>query len=106
MSAGEIRIDPDVLLQHASKVDQLASDAAEAVAAIQSVNLSGGAFGPMCMWMIPPVAVVSAVAAAGISAEQGLITRTATEARGVVRDFDAYEQSVRGTIQGLDKALG
>lgn len=105
MSGEQIRIDADVIQQHASKGEQLASDAAEAVSAIGSINLSGGAFGVLCAWMVPPVAVVSTAVSQAISGGQDLISRTASEVRAVVSDFDSYEQAVIEAVQGMEKVF-
>lgn len=106
MTADEISVDGDLLRQHAARVDQLATDAAEALAAIGSIDLSGGAFGIMCAWMVPPVAVVSAAVGSAISSGRDLITRSATEIREVAGDFDEHERSVVDAVRSLEAGLG
>ncbi|MBZ4488096.1 hypothetical protein LQ938_11520 [Microbacterium sp. cx-55] len=106
MSAGEIRVDADLIQQHASRVEQLASDAAEAVSAINSINLSGGAFGLLCAWMVPPVSMLSGVVSSAISGGEDLIGRTATEIRAALGEFDQYEESVTQSVANIEKALG
>jgi hypothetical protein len=106
MSAAGIRIDADTLQQHASAVEQLAAGAAEAVSAIGSITLSGGAFGLMCAWMIPPVAAVSAVVSSTISSGEDLISRTADEIRLAAGDFETQEQEALDTVHGLESAFG
>ena len=63
----DIAIDTDTLRQHASGVERLAADAVEALSAVQSINLSGGAFGVLCSFCVPPVGIVSAAVGAAIS---------------------------------------
>lgn len=100
MSA-EIRVDADVMLQHASRMQQLAQDAAEAAAAIQSINLGGGAFGLLCAWMVPPVAMVSGAVAEHISGAEGVL-----EMRAVVQDFDGYEEAAAQVARSIEGSLG
>lgn len=102
MSVGEIKVDADLIQQHATRVDQLAADAAEAVSAIRSINLSGGAFGMMCAWMVPPVAVVSSAVGSAISSGQDVITRTASEIRLAASDFATHEQAVIDGVRSFD----
>lgn len=101
----QIRMDADVVLQHASRVQQLASDAAEAAAALKSVNLGGGAFGVMCAWIVPPGLVSSAVSQ-HINGAEGVLERTGQELRGVVADFAAYEEAVVQATRSLEGGLG
>lgn len=106
MTAGEIRIDADLIQQHASRVERLTSDAAEAADAIRSINLSGGAFGVLCAWMVPPISVVSGVVSAAIEGGEDLIGRTATELRAALREFDEHEQSVIAVVRRIEGTLG
>lgn len=105
MSAGDIRVDADTLQQHASGVEQLAASAAEALGAVRSVNLSGGAFGLMCAWMVPPVATVSSAVASAISSGGDTISRTAEEIRLAAGDFETHEQSAVDMVQGVEAAF-
>lgn len=105
MSA-EIRVDADVMMQHASRMQQLAQDAAEAAAAIQSINLGGGAFGLLCAWMIPPISIVSDAVSRHIDGAEGVLDRTAQELRAVVRDFEGYEDAVSQVARGIEGSLG
>jgi hypothetical protein len=103
--SGDIRVDADVLHQHAAVIDQLAAEAGRAVSAISSVNLSGGAFGVMCAFLVPPVAIVSGAVGAAIANGQDAISRTAGELRLAVGDFAQREQSTVDTIEGVGRAL-
>lgn len=100
-----IRFDVDTMRQHASRVDQLGDDVRLAVEAIRSVNLSGGAFGLMCAFMIPPVAAVSTVVAAAIGAEQDLVYRTAAELRMVAGELETHEASVAELLRSIEGEL-
>lgn len=102
----QIRMDADILLQHASRVQQLASDAAEAASAIQSVNLGGGAFGVLCAWIVPPVGMVSGAVSQHISGAEGVLERTGQELRAVVADFDTFEETVIQVTKHLEGVLG
>lgn len=106
MSGGDIRVDVELMHQHAGLVDQLASDASQALAALQSINLSGGAFGLLCSWMVPPVGIVSQVMGSAVQAEGETIQRTAQQLRDAASDFQTYEDSVVDIIRGLERGLG
>ncbi|QCQ17194.1 hypothetical protein [Microbacterium sp. RG1] len=102
----DIKVDADIMLQHASRMQQLAQDAAEAAAAIQSINLGGGAFGLLCAWMVPPVAVVSGAVAEHINGAEGVLERTGNAMRAVVRDFEGYEDAVAQAARSIEGRLG
>ncbi|MDT0116618.1 type VII secretion target [Microbacterium sp. PRF11] len=106
MSGDAISVDVELLHQHAGLVSQLASDANQALSAVQSVNLSGGAFGLLCSWMVPPVSMVSQ--AVGSTIQQGgeVIERSATQIRAAAEDFQRYEESVIDAVRSLDRNLG
>lgn len=106
MSGGDIRVDVDLLQQHAGLVDQLASDAAQALSAVQSIHLSGGAFGLLCAWMVPPVGVVSQAVGSAIEQGSQTIERTAAQIRDAAGDFQRYEESVVDVVRGLERGLG
>ncbi|KQM38533.1 type VII secretion target [Microbacterium sp. Leaf203] len=106
MSGGNIRIDAELLNQHAGHVDQLASDAAQALSAVQSINLSGGAFGLLCAWMVPPVGVVSQAVGSAIQQGSRTIERTASQIRDAAGDFQRYEDSVVDVVRSLERGLG
>lgn len=101
-----ISVDADLMLQHASRMQQLASDAAEAASAIQSVNIGGGAFGVLCAWMVPPVGIVSGAVAQHIDGAEGVLDKTGTEMRAVVSDFDGYEEAVVQVSQSIEGHIG
>jgi hypothetical protein len=87
-------------------MQQLASDAAEAASALQSVNLGGGAFGVLCAWIVPPVSLVSSAVAQHISAAEGVLERTGEEMRSAVTDFETYEQAVTQATETIESGLG
>ncbi|OZD55570.1 hypothetical protein CH252_06865 [Rhodococcus sp. 06-1477-1B] len=106
MSGGDIRVDVELLHQHAGLVDQLASDAAQALSAVQSINLSGGAFGLLCAWMVPPVGMVSQAVGSAIQEGSQTIERTASQIRDAAGDFQRYEESVVDVVRSLERGLG
>ncbi|REC98258.1 excreted virulence factor EspC (type VII ESX diderm) [Microbacterium sp. AG157] len=106
MSGGDIRVDVELLHQHAGLVDQLASDAAQALSAVQSVNLSGGAFGLLCSWMVPPVSSVSQAVGSAIQQGGDAIERSASQLRDAAGDFQRYEESVVDVVRSLERGLG
>lgn len=101
----EIRIDADLMAQHARRIQQLTRDAAEATAAIKSINLGGGAFGALCAWMVPPVSMVSDAVSKHISGAEHVLERTGQEIQAVVRDFDSYEEEVLRAVRAIESDL-
>lgn len=105
MSGSDIRVDVELLHQHAGLVDQLASDAGQALSAVQSINLSGGAFGLLCAWMVPPVGMVSQAVGSAIQQGGETIERTASQLRDAAGDFQRYEESVVDVVRNLERGL-
>lgn len=106
MSGDDIRVDVELLHQHAGLVQQLTSDAAQALSAVQSINLSGGAFGLLCSWMVPPVGLVSQAVASAIHEGTEMIDHTAQQIRDAAGEFRSYEESVVDAVRGLERGLG
>lgn len=103
--ADQISIDADALQAHATRMEALAGDVAEAVSAIDSINLSGGAFGVMCSFLVPLVQPVSKSTASLIAEGEKLLGRTGTELRGAVSDWAQVEQDLTSAIQALHKGM-
>lgn len=106
MSGADIRIDAELLHEHAGRVEGLTADAAQALSAIRSVSLSGGAFGLLCSWMVPPFAMASEMVGSAIQAGEDVIERTGDAVRGMAGDFQRFEDSVVDVVRGLEKGLG
>lgn len=105
MSDGDIRVDVELLHQHAGLVQQLTSDASQALAAVRSINLSGGAFGVLCSWLVPPVSVVSQAVASAIQEGGATIDGMAQQIREVADEFRSYEETVINVVHDLERGL-
>jgi len=105
VSGGDIRVDADLLHEHAARMEQLSGDAAQALSALQSMNLSGGAFGLLCSWMVPPFAMASDAVGSAIRAGEDVIERTGEAVRGMASDFREFEESVVDTVRSLEQGL-
>ena len=98
---GQIRVDPDVVTYHATRIEQAASDAHVAVTAAQSLNVAGGAFGLMCAFLVTPAMVTTEAAKLMLVSVENLISRSATVLRAGVGDFDRYEDTAIDTVRAL-----
>ncbi|SDP13967.1 Excreted virulence factor EspC, type VII ESX diderm [Microbacterium testaceum StLB037] len=106
MSAGDIRVDADLLHEHAARIEQLSGDAAQALSALQSISLSGGAFGVLCSWMVPPFSMATDAVGTAIRAGEDVIERTGEAVRGMASDFREFEDSVIDVVRSLEQGLG
>jgi hypothetical protein len=101
-----IAVDFDGLRQHAARVEQIAGDVEQAVAAARSLNLAGGAFGVMCGFLVPPAMVATEVATGMIQQAAGLLERAGAELRGTAEDGEATERSHLEVIRSLAVSVG
>ena len=104
--AERIAVDRDLIVAHAARVRQVASDVAVARDAASATNMSGGAFGVLCGFLVPPASLVAQVTGAAIAAAERLVERSATEIRGVADDMAAFEQTVVEDLRGLEGRVG
>ncbi|WP_308492530.1 hypothetical protein [Microbacterium terrisoli] len=105
MSA-RIAWDFDLLRDHARAVVRIGGDVEEAASAVRSLSLSGGAFGMLCSFLVPPAAAITQVAARMIDGSEALMQRTGTQLRGLAGDAEAFEQDVVDAVKILDGELG
>ncbi|WP_036284217.1 hypothetical protein [Microbacterium luticocti] len=103
---GHITIDQDLIIAHAARVRQVSSDVQVARDAASATNMSGGAFGVMCAFLVAPATLVATAASAAIASAQGLVDRSATELRGVADDMAAFEEELAVSIRQIESALG
>ncbi|QAY59805.1 hypothetical protein ET475_07245 [Microbacterium protaetiae] len=97
--------DFDVLREQARRVDQIGDDVGEAAAAARSLHLSGGAFGVLCSFLVPPGVAVTSAAAEMIDASEALMQRTGTQLRGLAEDGEEFERLVVAGVKTLDGEL-
>jgi hypothetical protein len=103
--AGEIRIDPDILRGHARGVTVIAEDLDDALAAARSVDLSSGAFGVLCAFLVPPAGLASSMAVASLRSAGSMLRRAAAEVNGWADDAGETELQIVSDIQGIVAAL-
>lgn len=104
--AERIAIDQDLIISHAARVRQVASDISVARDAASATNMSGGAFGVMCAFLVPPASMVAQVTSGAITAAQRLVERSAVEVRGVADDMAAFEQTAVDDLRTLEGQVG
>lgn len=105
MSGDRITLDFAALRAHSSTMRGFSAQVQEAVSAVQSIDLGGGAFGIMCSFLVPPASLVSNATAQAISAEKGMLDRTADEVTAWAGDAQQLEQQLSEQIQTITKAL-
>jgi len=103
--AERIDIDANVLGYHAGRVDQVAANVSTASAAVDSMNLGGGAFGLMCAFLVPPVLVATTAAGLAVNSTERLLQRSTRELRGAVSDFSRNEDDAVRRIENLRRSL-
>lgn len=100
-----IRVDPDRIMQHASRVEAAAGRIQTAVSAASSMNMSGGAFGLMCAFMVPAATLASSMARGALQSSQQMLEESARELRGALRDIEAGEERVIEAVRALETDL-
>lgn len=100
MSA-RIAWDFDLLGEQARKVMQIGDDIGEAASAARALNISGGAFGVLCSFLVPPAEAITQAAARMIDVSEGLMERTGTQLRGLAVDGEQFETDVADAVRAL-----
>ena len=101
-----IAVDTETVRTHARRVSQIASDIRLAENAAGSLNVSGGAFGVMCAFLVPPAQLVSSIATDAIAAAATMLEQSEEQLRGLAGDFDEGEQRQIDTIKDLASIFG
>lgn len=104
--AKKIAVDAELIHAHASRVERVAAEVAEARQAAVATNMGGGAFGLICAFLVPPATLAAAMAASAIGAAEGMLERSAREIRGVAKDMAAVEDDIVQAVRALEKGLG
>lgn len=100
-----IRVDADLALQHASRIENVADRVDVAIDAARSMNMGGGAFGLMCAFLVPPATVVSSVACDVLQSSRQLIERSAQELRAGVADIGECDQRAVDELRVIEANL-
>ena len=100
-----IAVDFDTLRQHAKRVGMVEDGVRLAENAAGSLNLSGGAFGVMCSFLVTPATLVSGVAMSAISSSAGMLQRAQKEIRAVASEFEDLEQEIVTAYRQLEGGL-
>lgn len=87
----EINIDYDLLRAEAKAIGRVADSVDQGIAAVQSINLAGGAFGVMCAFIVPYAAVATSVALQAFTDTAEMLRREADALDAVAQDFEALE---------------
>ena len=102
----EIHIEPSLLLDQARASAEAAQAIGTARGAVASMNLSGGAFGLMCAFLVPVATSVTVAAERGMAAAQAMLTREADALRATARDFERAEHDVVDGLRDLGREVG
>ena len=100
-----IAIDQDLVIAHAARVNQVASDVSIARDAASSTNMGGGAFGVLCAFLVPPATVTAQMAGSAIAAAEAMVRRSAVEVRGVATDMAAFEEELSSSLAAIESSF-
>lgn len=100
-----IAIDQDLVIAHAARVNQVASDVSIARDAASSTNMGGGAFGVLCAFLVPPATVTAQMAGSAIAAAEAMVRRSAVEARGMATDMAAFEEELSSSLAAIESSF-
>ncbi|MFE1646753.1 hypothetical protein [Microbacterium sp. P01] len=104
--ADRIALDQDLIIAHAARVQQVASDIQVARDAATSTSMGGGAFGILCSFLVAPATIAASMAGTAISSAEGMVRRSATEVKGVATDMAAFEDDLVAAIGQIESTLG
>lgn len=106
VSADRIEIDSGLLRDQARAVTAAASGVDEARQAASSMNLTGGAFGVMCAFLVPPAMLLTDAASSMLTQASEMLVREAGALRGAADDFDDLERGISNELRRLGGGLG
>jgi uncharacterized protein YukE len=102
----EIAIDVPALRTQAGHIDQAAGSVDYALDAVRSMNLSGGAFGLMCSFLVSPAMLVTSIAASTMAETAAMLRREAEALRDIAADFERVEAEVGADLRSLSAEIG
>lgn len=86
-----IRVDTDLLRQHAMKITRISDDVSEARAAVQHVTVGGQAFGVLCAFAAAPTTLLGISALGALQSVEQALLRASRAALQMADDFDHVE---------------
>src|SRR5664279_4046879 len=101
----KVSVDPDDIARQVRIAHDVADGLRTAAQAGDSIRLNPASFGLMCQFLVPPTATLTSMATLGIRALEGIERRTADELKGVVEDFERFEQQVEDVCRRIDQAV-
>lgn len=101
----EIRLDADLLLAQARSSDHAARAIGTARDAAASMNLSGGAFGLICAFLVPMASSVTLAAEGAMKAAEAMLERDSNALRATADDFVDYEDDLSQELRAIARTL-
>lgn len=96
-----LNINPELLRGQAAKAQTGSAAIAEAQSAVGAMNLTGGAFGIMCAFLVPPALAVTMAASSMLSDAKGMLDREKQALEDAANDFTTTDDT---RAQGFDGA--
>ncbi|WP_311479073.1 hypothetical protein [uncultured Gulosibacter sp.] len=97
-----LNINPDRIRQQAAATEHALSALDEAQSAVSSINLSGGAFGIMCSFLIPPAQVVTSATSFLLGNAHGMLEREAQALRDFADDLVSCDEEFESKFGAVE----
>lgn len=97
-----LNVSPDLLRTQATHARTGSAAIGEAQSAIGSMNLTGGAFGIMCSFLVPPAMLVTGAASLMLANAKGMLDREATALDETASDFESTDSNRESAFNGAD----
>lgn len=95
-----LSVEVEQLRSHAARVDRVGDQIGEATAAVNSMDLNGGAFGVLCSFLVAPASLVTTAGASMIRDCEELMRRTKSQLEVFAK---AVEEQDQATADHLNK---
>jgi len=99
--ADRIAVDADVLIGHATRVEQVSDDVRAAADTTGCSPLEPGALGPVCSFVLAPTQDATAAVRATLTAAAAMVEWTGQRARAWARQTTDLEQQALDALRGL-----
>jgi hypothetical protein len=102
----EIAVESSALRAQAAEVERVGGAVDYARDAARSMNLTGGAFGLMCAFLVPTAVGVTQIAANAMAETAAMLQREADALRAIADDFENTEKRASDDLRALSTELG
>lgn len=104
--SGEIEVEPSALRTGAGEIERIAGTVGYARDAAGSMNLTGGAFGLMCAFLVPTAVGVTQIAMNAMAETAAMLQREAEALRDIAADFEQVEARTSDELRAISGQVG